>query len=832
MPESVQRDPGRWRVDAWGLRTKVAVVLVVPAVVALVLGGIRVQGQLEEANRLSNVRDQLNVLNETFDLADLVSAEMVAAVAVPPATDFNRRRTAVDTQAAEVQEAADFAELPAEVSRRLSDALGRLSAMRQQATDEDTDPVTKAYGYREVIAGLGELLPSVVQVARDEDLDDRAAVLMSMLLLRSALSGEEALIQSGGGGTVTADVAASTQHSAAEEAVLTDQIALDIPAVDLPEFTSATRSWSARRDELQAAIAANRTADFQNLLPDLQAESSALRPIMQDKFTELADTVSARTNSARADALRDAALVIAALLAALAVALAVARALLLPVRRLRSAALAAAHEQLPRAVERVRAGERVDWKAVERVAVHTDEEIGQVARAFDDMHQQAVRLAGEQAELRRQVSEMFMTLSRRSQSLVELQLDVIEGLEADEQDPRRLEGLFRLDHLATRLRRNGENLQVLAGGVPPKRGNRPIGVVELLRAATSEVNDYRRVTLGHAPNAAVRASAAADIVHILAELLENAARFSPPDRKVILTADRGADGGLMFEVVDAGLGMAPEDLAAANERLAASDVVGPETTRRMGLFVVSQLAGRHGVTVRLRPTYDTANQAGVTASVHVPSSFVLADGSPETGLLPRATPPAALPAAPRPAEPSAPAPMRPIRLDTPPTPLPAPRPVSPPVSLLVPPIPAPTNGHSISWFTPVIEVDEDEEGAPADAGWLTPSVPALMAPPDTRETEEPARPAETEEPAKAPEPGDPVDAPTIRTTAAGLPMRKPGARSVPVKPTGEPAEPARATGFRDPEAIRSNLSRHYSGMQAARRTREESEPTAAPERQK
>lgn len=795
--------------------------LVVPAAIALVLGGIRVQQQLDDANALSTVRDQLTVLEESVVLADLVALEMVA-----PGLDLDERKAAVDTQAAEVQRAADFARLPGPTSRKLTDALDGLRVARQQAADPATDPVTEAFGYRKVIRGLGELLPGVVASATDPELDDRAETLLSLLLLRAAVSTEEALIQSAGGAPVISDVATATQHNSAEESVLGDRLALDMPAADLPRFAEATASGPARRDALQAAIAANHTGELADLLPELQDESATLRSFTADKFTELAGIVSTSANDARTSALRDSAIVLGALLTALAIALLVARSLLVPVRRLRAAALSAAHDQLPRTVQKVRAGERIDYRTIEPVPVHTNEEIGQLARAFDDMHTQAVKLAGEQAELRHQVSEMFMTLSRRSQSLVELQLGVIEELETDERDPRRLEGLFRLDHLATRLRRNGENLQVLAGGTPPRRGNQPVTVVELLRAATSEVKDYRRISLGHAPNGSVRSAAAADIVHILAELLENATRFSPPDRKVVLTSDRGADGGLLFEVVDAGLGMAADDIETANRRLATTDEVDPETTRRMGLFVVSQLAARHGVTVRLRLTYDSASQAGITASVHVPSTFVLAEGAPEFPVEAPRSPATTDESAAESAEDESTA---------------RGYPTAPGIDIVVPPVPVATNGSAIGWFTPVVEVASPAPlpSVPNGIGWLGPT------PPTTVPTTAPAGTAPTGAPASAPvpapKPASQVDRSvgdqTIRTTPAGLPMRNPGGNTAPAKltvqrPTTQQPVATTSTGLqRDAEAIRSNLSRHYSGMQAARRSRQESDTTAAPERQ-
>ena len=585
--ESVVPEPSnriRGLVDGWRLRTKVAVVLVVPAVVALVLGVMRIETQYADASRLSAVRDQLRVVHAAVGLTDRLAGELAGG----PRADT-----------AALRQAADHSGLPDDAVRTLGDALGRLDTLRANPGD----PVARAAGFRQVITGISDLVPDVLGAAGDRGLDDQAGDLRSLLRLRGALASQESLLARA---PLTEPAARAAQHAAADEAVLADLVGLR-PATD-------------RRDAIRAG------ADPRPLLPALAAQTTALTTTMTTEAGLLGAAVDERTRTARAEALTATALVLGALLIAFGVALVVARSLLSPMRRLRTAVLAAAHVQLPDVVDRVRAGEDVDWQSVAPVPVRTGEEIGELARAFDDMHRQAVRLASEQAELRRQVSDMFMTLSRRSQSLVESQLDLIESLEADEQDPDRLAGLFRLDHLATRLRRNGENLQVLAGGAPVRHDQGPVSVVELLHAATSEVNDYRRIALGNAPNGSVRACAAADVVHILAELLENAARFSPPDHKVVLTADRATDGGLLVEVVDAGLGMTEEDLAGANDQLAATDAVSPETARRMGLFVVSRLAAQHGVTVRLRRTFENQQQTGITASVHLPGSLVVTDG--------------------------------------------------------------------------------------------------------------------------------------------------------------------------------------------------------------
>lgn len=779
--EPVKRVSTRWRIDNWSLRTKVAAVLLLPAIIALVLGGVRVDTRLDEANRLSTIRDQMVVLGESLKLADLVVDEMITAVINDPAQRprLRAQRAAVDQQVLKVRSAVDFARLPAEVDRTLSDSLGRLAAVRVQTSNDVGDPVTDLAAYQEVVNGLTELVPGVVALAQSDDLDELSNSVRSLVLLRSALAAEEALFRFAGQPTPDPrKIAAAAQQSSAEERVLGEQLQLALPEFVVDDFANATESSPDRRASLQEAVINPASVDVRGLLPNVQAEAGRVRDISTRLVTYLGDTVTERTNDARSDALRDTALVIAALLTALAVALIVARSLLQPVRRLREAALTAAREQLPRTVERVRAGESISWTAAQAVPVRTTEEIGQLARAFDDMHEQAIRLAAEQAELRRQVSEMFMTLSRRSQTLVESQLEVIEGLEADEQDPRRLSGLFRLDHLATRLRRNGENLQVLAGGSPARRDTAPVTVVELLRAATSEIDDYRRITLAHAPSGSVRAVAAADVVHILSELLENATRYSPPDQKVVLSADRGADGGLLFEVVDAGLGMAPDDIEAANRRLALTDAVGPETTRRMGLFVVGRLAARHGVTVRLRPTFERATRAGITASIHLPGALVIAGTTPEHMLAVTTTSRRELVAAA-----AVPADSGPLW----------------PTAQLDPYAEQPASGTS-SWFIEETYADVGTNGNGNGSSWLTPATT----------TQSVALPQVKAPPSPTPRPG--------ATTSAGLPVRTPGARPVPAE---RPQAAAPQTGFRDPESIRNNLSRHYDGVLAARRAREE-----------
>jgi hypothetical protein len=263
---------------------------------------------------------------------------------------------------------------------------------------------------------------------------------------------------------------------------------------------------------------------------------------------------------------------------------------------------------------------------VEPIDVDSFDEIGEVARAFDQVHREALRLAANEAALRGNVNAMFVNLSRRSQSLVERQIRLIDDLEQGEQDPDRLSSLFQMDHLATRMRRNSENLLVLAGHEATRRWNQPVALVDVLRAAVSEIEQYERVKLNVQPGIAVRGHAVNDVVHLLAELAENATSFSSAETPVAVAGHLLSSGGVLLDITDQGVGMGAEEMAHANWRLDNPPVVDVAVSRRMGLFVVARLAARHGIRVRLRP----AAAGGLTALVWLPDEVIShqADVSP------------------------------------------------------------------------------------------------------------------------------------------------------------------------------------------------------------
>ncbi|MET4926826.1 nitrate- and nitrite sensing domain-containing protein [Streptomyces sp. PSRA5] len=330
------------------------------------------------------------------------------------------------------------------------------------------------------------------------------------------------------------------------------------------------------------------------------------------------------SDGARNDAIINGAIVLIALLAAFVLAGMMARQMSRAMRQLRTAAFGIAEQRLPMLVDQLSRTEpgRVDTR-VQPIPIDSRDEIGEVARAFDQVHREAVRLAAEQAMLRGNVNAIFTNLSRRNQSLIEGQLTLITELENNEAEPEQLENLFKLDHLATRMRRNGENLLVLAGEEPGRRWNQPVPLVDVLRAASSEVESYERIELTGVPETDIHGQAVTDLVHLLAELLENATTFSSPQTKVRVTATRLPDGRVMIEIHDKGIGLTAEDFADINHKLANPPTVDAAVSQRMGLFVVGRLADRHGVRVQLRPS---GEQAGTTSLVMLPDAITHGGG--------------------------------------------------------------------------------------------------------------------------------------------------------------------------------------------------------------
>ncbi|HVN52020.1 MAG TPA: nitrate- and nitrite sensing domain-containing protein [Acidimicrobiales bacterium] len=312
---------------------------------------------------------------------------------------------------------------------------------------------------------------------------------------------------------------------------------------------------------------------------------------------------------------------------ALIIAFYVSRSLTVPLKKLTSAAYSLSTEKLPGLVERLRNPDESATDLSEALApidINTKDEIGQLADAFNSIQHVTIEVAEEQgALLRKGIGDIFINLARRNQTLLDRQIEFIDQLEANEEDPDQLDNLFKLDHLATRMRRNAESLLVLAGAEPPRRRGRPVALADVVRVAIGEVEDFARISLLALDDVTVGGNVAVDLAHLLSELMENATHFSPPDTTVEIVGHR-SDDGYTLSVSDQGIGMSADQLAEANTQLARPPLVGLALSRSLGFIVIGRLAARFAIQVKLT----SSPSGGVTALVTLPADLVTVDGQP------------------------------------------------------------------------------------------------------------------------------------------------------------------------------------------------------------
>jgi signal transduction histidine kinase len=385
---------------------------------------------------------------------------------------------------------------------------------------------------------------------------------------------------------------------------------LQVAAIDrfrgVGDGVSAEDWWQASTTQVDQLQAVERA-----LLDDARASASALR------------------RATWIDTARISAVIAAVLLLALLLSWMVGRAISRSLRALRTQALEVANITLPAAIDRIRTASGRPVVDLPQRAVRTDDDFGEVSDAFTAVHQRAVNLAVEQATMRHNVNAMFVNLARRSQTLVERQLQLLDRLESAETDPDQLANLFKLDHLATRMRRNDDNLLVLAGSEATRRRVRPVALPAVALAAMAEIDQYERIRHDIADGLYVVGHAVSDLVHLLAELLENATMFSPPDTTVMVTGWLSPDGGgATMCIQDQGIGMTPTGLHEANECVTHPVAIDVAASERMGLIVVGHLAARLGIKVQLRTT-----GTGVLAYVTLPHRL-LSDSPAPVGDLP------------------------------------------------------------------------------------------------------------------------------------------------------------------------------------------------------
>ncbi|NJP33043.1 sensor histidine kinase [Micromonospora thermarum] len=456
----------------------------------------------------------------------------------------------------------------------------------------------------------------------DPELNRQALAVTALGRSRELLGQTDALLA----GVFVSGRFAEGEHTQIVQTIANQRFLVQAAVADLPEADRAAYQRLTEReafdrlrsmqDDLIAAGASRPPVDGNTWLADYDTVQQSLREFELDQADGLAErsvptAVRILVRLAVAGVLG-----LVAVVVSLVVALRVGRSLAYRLARVRTV-LERAERRLPEVVARMRRGEVVD---LAREAPHREyaaDEIGQVGRAFTSVQRTAIRAAEDEVNLRRGLNEVFLNIARRSQGLVHRQLALLDRMERRTEDPDELAELFRVDHLATRLRRHAEDLVILAGAAPGRGWRNPVAMVDLIRGAISEVEAYDRVDIADVQPVGAAGRVVGDLIHLLAELVENATAFSPPDTRVRVSGQR-VPNGYVVEITDQGLGMPTEALEDANRRLESSPEFDPTRTARLGLFVVARLAARHGVRVRLRPS----GGAGLTAVVLVPNDLV------------------------------------------------------------------------------------------------------------------------------------------------------------------------------------------------------------------
>ncbi|WP_302893427.1 sensor histidine kinase [Actinomadura luzonensis] len=662
-----QAGEGNWRLRNWRVRARLVALILIPTAAAVLLGGIQVLASTSAAGDYARTSQFARLSEELGALTHAVSGERARMswyiARNRPASALSDVQNAMDEADLSARDVRAIArQLLGEVTGRTADQLEQLLnrlddlvALRKQALEANLLPGPAVELYTTVVSDLLSVHNELIKGSTDDELFRQTRTLDALARLKESIAYQQALVT-----VVLAEGAfdpdqlkrflgEQSRESGERKAFAAEATAAERRLFDeTVNGNTAERMLFLRELVLIRASAGlplrgldlSKKDDAREWFEASKAVVDAMRTVEQRQAAGILARSEALSADERQRALVTAGAILALMVAVLLVTTGVARSLVRPLRRLRGEALDIAGNRLPAFVQHLRESRdgAVDAE-VPPIGIFTKDEVGELARAFDEVHREAVRLAGDEAKLRSNVNAMFVNLSRRSQTLVERQLTLIERLERGERDDNRLADLFKLDHLATRMRRNSENLLVLAGQEAARRWSEPVELMDIVRAALGEVESYDRVSIQVQSDVAIAGQAVTDVVHLLAELVENAVSFSSGDTKVVISSSRIDGGSLLLSVTDHGIGMSQDELGEANFRLAHPPVVDVSVSRRMGLFVVGRLALRHNIRVQLR----RQDVGGLTAMVLVPPMLLTA----VPGALPGQQP---APAAPQPAQ--------------------------------------------------------------------------------------------------------------------------------------------------------------------------------------
>ena len=631
------------------IRLRIYILVAIPLITMLGLFGYVAYSSVN--NWLNQDRAPTLILETSEPLTNFVNVlqtERRAAVVYlsqPNAANLGSFQSAVTTtqkgaqqvEAALTSPATKSASTPEETAAigKVLAEVNNMTGLRAQVTGKKLPPLGALEAYTNIIAGQAVVLQAeansilnsapaiqglglISAVNTQEDVSEQDAVLASALVSGS-LTAEDRVAFSNAVGRLQSDTLSYQQLLTPAELKTYDNLFNKLaPAVIQQNMTKVQQAVPGGATLAQMQQGGLSPATWQLLTGTwLKAASKA--------GTSAASTVLAANSQPAIDAKRRviilAAVGAAGLILTLLVSLLLSRSINGRLSTLRRSALTLAQEQLPSVVARLRRGESVDVAAEAPPLRVGSDEIGQVGQAIDTVRQTAIRSAIDEARVRQGVNDMFRNLARRNQSLLQRQLTVLDEMERRATDPDVLEDLFKMDHLTTRMRRHAEGLIILSGAPPGRSWSAPVKLIDVMRGAVSEVEDYARVVAATQSRAALAGSAVTDVIHLLAELVENATSLSPPFTQVRVSGETVANG-FAIEIEDRGLGMVPQRLQELNERLANPPDINPANTEQLGLFVVGQLARRHGIRVMLRPS----PFGGTTAVVLIPLTLIVEDG--------------------------------------------------------------------------------------------------------------------------------------------------------------------------------------------------------------
>ncbi|MFG2073518.1 sensor histidine kinase [Nonomuraea maritima] len=628
------------------MRTRLIALIAIPTIVGVILGALRVTTSISSAQQYQVIGEVGGLIKQLGDLSkdlglerDLAGRFVVSGKRSSERAKLESQQRIVDASVRRTLEAGkatepSLSDLGRRTLNRIEIRFGQLKSLRDTVKGSQLPPLPTIEKYSETIADMLQLYDELAQGSTDEQLNSTSAALRYIARAEEEASKQRALLTIAlvRGSFEEPEFNAFLDTRSRRESERTAFNAVASPA-QRQFFDNTVASQRIGRAEFyisRAVLLHNTnqslrrldtatTRDTDNWFDSISETVDRMHQVQKALSEQVATRSADVATSDRQLAAINIGVVVALLILVLAITALMASSLVRPLRRLRGDALQIAGHTLPDLVRQLRSTEVTPEQLhVPPIAVDSRDEIGEVARAFDEVHREAVRLAGEESRLRSNVNAMFVNLSRRSQTLVERQITLIDGLEQGEQDEQRLGNLFKLDHLATRMRRNSENLLVLAGQEPPRRWSQPVKLVDVARASLSEVENYERVVLEVPEGVSIAGQAVNDVIHLLAELIENALSFSPRETRVPVSGSRIDGGGIMLSITDSGIGMTQEELVQANERLSDAPTVDVSVSRRMGLFVVARLAHRHGIRVQLRPH----GSGGLTAMVLIPESLL------------------------------------------------------------------------------------------------------------------------------------------------------------------------------------------------------------------